>query len=50
MHAGFATADITPPVGATLNGFIARLTPSTGIDAPLAARALWLEDRQTRMS
>ena len=31
-----------------LNGFIARLTPSTGIDAPLAARALWLEDQQTR--
>jgi hypothetical protein len=48
MQAGFATADTTPPIGATLNGFIARLTPSTGIDAPLAARALWLEDRHAR--
>src|SRR5215212_439293 len=48
MHAGFATTDITPPIGATLNGFIARLKPSAGIDAPLFARALWLEDRQTR--
>jgi neutral ceramidase len=48
MHAGFATADITPPIGATLNGFIARLTPSIGIDAPLTARALWLEDRHAR--
>src|SRR3954467_2042441 len=48
MQAGFATADITPPTGATLNGFIARLTSSTGIDAPLTARALWLEDRQAR--
>jgi neutral ceramidase len=48
MQAGFATADITPPIGAKLNGFIARLTPSTGIDAPLTARALWLEDRQAR--
>jgi hypothetical protein len=48
MQAGFATADITPPIGETLNGFIARLTPSTGIDAPLAARALWLEDQKSR--
>ena len=48
MLAGFAATDITPPIGSPLNGFIARLTPSTGIDAPLAARALWLEDRQTQ--
>jgi len=48
MQAGFATSDITPQIGATLNGFIARLTPSTDIDAPLFARALWLEDRQVR--
>jgi hypothetical protein len=48
MQAGFASADITPPAGAMLNGFIARLTPSTGIDAPLFARALWLERGPTQ--
>src|SRR5262245_53137466 len=48
MLAGFAISDITPPVGSLLNGFIARLTPSVGVDAPLAARALWLEDEQSR--
>ena len=44
MLAGFAAADITPPTGSLLGGFIARLTPSTGVDVPLCARALWLED------
>ncbi len=43
MRAGFETVDITPPVGAALNGFIARLSPSQGVDAPLAGRALALE-------
>jgi len=44
MLAGFSVSDITPSTGTMLNGFIARLTPSTGVDAPLYARALWLED------
>jgi len=44
MLAGFAAADITPPVGAPLNGFIARTSPSTGVDAALSARALWIEE------
>lgn len=48
MLAGYAAADITPPVGAALDGFIARLSPSSGVDAPLCARALWLEDGHTR--
>lgn len=48
MLAGFASVDITPPVGSRLNGFIARNSASTGIDLPLAARALWLEEADTR--
>lgn len=47
MLAGFGTTTITPPIGTRLNGFIARLTPSTGVDLPLAARVLWLEDDET---
>ncbi|MCC7408579.1 MAG: hypothetical protein IT442_10945 [Phycisphaeraceae bacterium] len=38
MDCGFAHADITPTVGAPLNGFIARYQPSSGIDIPLHAR------------
>ncbi|MCC7205136.1 MAG: hypothetical protein IT441_08655 [Phycisphaeraceae bacterium] len=38
MHCGSAQVDITPAVGAPLNGFIARYQPSNGVDIPLAAR------------
>jgi len=48
MLAGFASVDITPRVGSRLNGFIARNSESTGIDLPLAARALWLEEADAR--
>ncbi len=48
MHAGFAESDITPPVGAPLNGFIARYQPSSGVDLPLMARLAVLRDRQTQ--
>jgi hypothetical protein len=50
IRAGFALADnITPLVGAVLGGFVARLFPSTGVDAPLlTARVLWLEDGATQ--
>src|SRR6187455_1751253 len=48
MQAGFATAEITPPVGVMLNGFIARVASSAGVDAPLFARALWLQDEHTQ--
>lgn len=44
MKAGFGRSDITPATGGILNGFIARLSPSQGIDTPLSARALYLED------
>ena len=43
MRAGYGEQDITPAIGAPLNGFAARLSPSTGVDLPLKARALWLE-------
>ena len=44
MFAGLGATDITPETGSMINGFIARLSPSTGVDLPLFARALWLED------
>lgn len=43
MKAGFGKADITPAVGGVLNGFIARSGPSLGVDTPLSARAVCLE-------
>lgn len=43
MRAGFAKQDITPDPGCMLNGFIARSGPSRGVDTPLYARALFLE-------
>lgn len=47
MLAGFADVDITPSVGSTLGGFIARTSPSTGVDVPLKARALYLRANGT---
>ena len=45
LEAGFGQADITPPVGVPLSGFIARENrPSTGIDSALYVRALALRD------
>ena len=44
LHAGAATAEITPPVGVELAGFVAREQPSIGIHDPLFARALYLEN------
>ena len=48
MQVGFSAVSITPPVGSALDGFIARLGPSTGVDLPLMARALWLEEDDAR--
>jgi hypothetical protein len=39
-RAGVATADITPPVGAAMSGFAARLARSTGVHDTLSARAI----------
>ncbi len=49
MKAGFGRSDITPAPGCTLNGFIARLSPSRGVDVPLSARALCLEEGSQRV-
>ncbi len=48
LKAGYAAADITPPVGVDLTGFIAREGPSTGVRDPLQARALVFEDGEGR--
>ncbi len=48
MKAGFGKADITPAPGCVLNGFIARPGPSLGVDTPLSARAVCLEQGRRR--
>ena len=48
LTAGYGVADITPEVGCLLDGFIARLSPSPGIDTPLFARALYLAQGAVR--
>lgn len=50
LLAGVSTVDITPPVGAWLAGFAARNKPSEGVHDPLRARALVLDDGQTRLA
>lgn len=44
---GFATTDITPPVGIRLAGFAARTEPSTGVYHPLRATAIAIDDGAT---
>src|SRR6266516_3674107 len=44
LRAGYASVDITPPVGTDLTGFIARTGSCEGALDPLEARALVLED------
>jgi hypothetical protein len=48
VNAGFASIDITPSEPCVLDGFFARPEPSEGVGCPLFARALWLEDRETK--
>ena len=48
LRAGFARTDITPPIGVPLTGFIARTSPSTGIDAPLSASTLFIANQNIR--
>lgn len=50
LEAGAAKVDITAPVGSPLNGYGARMGKnSTGVHDPLWARALYLDDGQTRL-
>jgi hypothetical protein len=43
MKLGTSQIEITPPPGAELSGFAARVQPATGVLDPLFARALFLE-------
>lgn len=49
IRAGVAEVNITPPVGASLCGFSARKGPSETVHDDLYARALVLEDGDTRL-
>lgn len=49
FRAGAATADITPPKGVLLDGPISKNGPVTGIHDRLHARALVLDDGNTRL-
>jgi hypothetical protein len=49
MKIGVATADITPPVGSELCGYLYRVQPSVGIHDALLARVLCLESGTERL-
>lgn len=50
LRAGVARVEITPPVGTPLGGYQARLgKPSTGKHDPIYAKALVLDDGETRL-
>lgn len=49
LRAGYARADITPPVGGEMSGFFARQQPSIGIHDRLFARAVVLESDEVRI-
>lgn len=49
MRAGAVAVDITPPVGAELCGFLARVQPSIEVHDRLAVRALYLETDDARL-
>jgi len=50
LKAGLAKAVITPPVGTKLCGYSARTQPSTGVLDDLYAKALVLDDGETRLA
>ncbi len=50
LEAGCARIDITPPVGTWLSGYGARNRPSDGLCDPLYAKALVLDDGQTKVA
>ncbi|MBN1488839.1 MAG: neutral/alkaline non-lysosomal ceramidase N-terminal domain-containing protein [Phycisphaerae bacterium] len=49
MRTGTATIDITPPAGADLCGFVARVQPSVGVHDRLKARGLFLDSGDGRL-
>lgn len=44
LTAGVARVDITPPIGQRMHGIVRRIEPSEGIESPLTATALVLDD------
>jgi hypothetical protein len=50
MKVGAAAIDITPPVGTPLDGYGGRTDVSLGVHDPLHARALFLDDGETRLA
>ena len=50
FRAGAARVDITPPAGISLDGPISKNGPVTGVNDPLHARALVLDDGETRLA
>ena len=50
LKAGLAKAVITPPVGTQLSGYAGRTDPSTGVFDDLYAKALVMDDGQTRIA
>jgi hypothetical protein len=44
MLAGAAVVDVTPAVGGSMSGFVARSSPSTGVHDPITVRALCVDD------
>ncbi|MBI1885134.1 MAG: neutral/alkaline non-lysosomal ceramidase N-terminal domain-containing protein [Chloroflexi bacterium] len=49
LKAGAAVVDITPPVGARMDGYGTRIQPSEGVHDPIFARVLVLDDGDTRL-
>lgn len=50
LRAGAAAVDITPPIGVSLDGVISKNGPVTGIHDRIFARALVLDEGQTRIA
>ncbi len=48
FQASAAEIDLFPPIGGRMIGFIARQKPSVGVHDPIMARAVMLDDGQTR--
>ncbi len=48
FRASAAEVNLSPPVGGKMTGFIARLKPSAGIHDPIMARAVMLDDGETK--
>ncbi len=48
LTAGVARVDITPPIGQRMQGIVRRIEPSQGIEAPLTATALVIDDGTTK--